>query len=138
MSAKNAGTVAMCHQCPQKMRELLPHVTNVHKKYVAGTGCYIIPRPASGKLQCRLGYAEEVEWKNGEWHTRLVLNGDQTAHHSMLYVRGRMSNADYNEQGFHIPAPWTDVSSQRMYWKDWQNRYKVSGIYRIKLYTYPR
>ena len=105
---------------------------------VAGTGCYITPRAADGKLECRLGYAEEVERKNGEWHTRLVLNGDQTAHHSMLYVRGRMPNADFDELGFHIPAPWTDVSSQRMYWKDWQNRYKVSGIYRIKLYTYPR
>ncbi len=103
----------------------------------AGVGCTITPKSVKPGMECRIGYAEELEWKNGQWHTKVILNGDQTAHHSLLYLRGRMPNASYKEYGFDIPAPFTDVSSQRMYWPDWQKRFKYSGIYRIKLYTYP-
>ena len=104
---------------------------------IAGVGSTITPTSAKPGLECRIGYAEELEWKDGQWHTKVILNGDQTAHHSLLYLRGRMPNAPYKEYGFDIPAPFTDVSSQRMYWPDWQKRFKYSGIYRIKLYTYP-
>ncbi|MGN0047425.1 MAG: DUF5597 domain-containing protein [Bacteroides sp.] len=102
----------------------------------AGRGAYITlesAHPTDTEKPC-IGYAEEVERQGEQWITKVVLNGDQTNNHRMLYLRGRMPNADYREGGFDIPAPWTDVSHQRMYWPEWQQRFKVSGIYRIRTF----
>ena len=106
----------------------------------AGVGAWITVDDATGKSATRptIGFAEEVELKDGEWQTRVVLNGDQTYNHRLLYLRGRMPNEPYQENGFNVPAPLTDVSYQRMSWPEWQNRFKVSGIYRIKLYDGPK
>ncbi len=104
---------------------------------VAGVGAFLNIHSLQKSRVCRLAYAEELKFEGNTPQTLLVLNGDETAHHSMLYLRGRMPNADYKEYGFDIPAPWTDVSSFRIYVEDWQKRYKVSGIYRIKVYSYP-
>ena len=104
---------------------------------VAGVGCFIKPKAIKTGMECRIGFAEEIEWKGSKWHTKVILNGDQTAHHSMLYLRGRMPNAPYKSFGFDIPAPYTDVSSQRMHLPEWQNRFKYSGVYKMSLYSYP-
>ena len=106
----------------------------------AGVGAWITIEESNPDSPTRptIGYAEEVEWKDGDWSTKVVLNGDQTFNNRLLYLRGRMTNEPYREKDFYIPAPWTDVSHQRIFWKEWQNRYKVSGIYRIKLYDGPK
>ncbi len=106
----------------------------------AGVGAWITVDDAIGKAATRptIGFAEEVELKDGKWQTRVVLNGDQTYNHRLLYLRGRMPNEPYHENGFDVPAPLTDVSYQRMSRPEWQNRFKVSGIYRIKLYDGPK
>ena len=106
----------------------------------AGVGAWITVDDATGKAATlpTIGFAEEVELKDGKWQTRVVLNGDQTYNHRLLYLRGRMPNEPYHENGFDVPAPLTDVSYQRMFRPEWQNRFKVSGIYRIKLYDGPK
>lgn len=102
-----------------------------------GVGTYIKPVSVDKEQRCSIASAEElVSSKNG-FKTKLVLNGDQTAHHTMLYLRGRMENADYELDGCQIPAPWYDVSYQRMHVPEWQNKFKTSGIYRMTLMTIP-
>ena len=67
-----------------------------------------------------------------------VLNGDETGHHNMLYLRGRLHLDDYTApDGTVIPAPAYDLSHQRRFWESAQARFKTSGIYRIRLYSYP-
>lgn len=102
----------------------------------AGVGAYITLEPVNPNDKKRpwIGYVEEVALENGDWKTKVVLNGDQTNNHRLLYLRGRMYNPDYKELGFDVPAPWTDVSHQRMYRPEWQQRFKYSGIYRIKTF----
>ena len=105
---------------------------------VAGVGCYIEFATRNTEETCKVAYAEEVTWKDNKWSTLFVLNGDETGHHNMLYLRGRMPNPDISYEGKNVPGPLFRPSYQRMHVSAWQNRYKVSGIYRIKLYTYPK
>ncbi|MBQ8098699.1 MAG: DUF5597 domain-containing protein [Bacteroidaceae bacterium] len=107
---------------------------------VAGVGGYLLPQAVnSDKQECKIAYAEELQLgPDGEWQTIYVLNGDETAHHNMIYLRGRMPLKDYKEYGFNIPAPLYRPSYQRMNNKQWQDPLKFSGIYRFKIYTYPK
>lgn len=105
---------------------------------VAGVGAYITFSSDDPNLVCKVAYAEEVQYeKDGSCTTIFVLNGDETAHHNMLYLRGRMPNEDLDDGVFKVDGPLYRPSYQRMHWALWQNRFKVSGIYRIKLYSYP-
>lgn len=104
---------------------------------VAGVGGYITFQSKKEGEVCKIAYAEEVEKGENGWEPVFVLNGDETAHHNMLYLRGRMPLPDYNKDGIEVDAPLYRPSYQRKDNPLWQNRYKVSGIYRIKLYTYP-
>ena len=103
----------------------------------AGVGVHIKPISVDQTKVAALAYAEELELKDGKLNTKVVLNGDQTAHHTLLYLRGRMENVDYEKGGFCVPAPWYDVSCQRMNNPEWQKKFKVSGIYRMKLMEIP-
>ena len=103
----------------------------------AGVGVYIKPISVDETKVTALAYAEELEFNDGKAKTKVVLNGDQTAHHTLLYLRGRMENEDYANGGFCIPAPWYDVSFQRMNNPEWQNKFKVSGVYRMVLMETP-
>ena len=95
---------------------------------VAGVGAWI-----DWDENCKIAYCEEL--KDGK--VIQVLNGDETAHHNMLYLRGRLCLEDYTSpDGTVIPAPEYGLSSQRRFRSDAQARFKVSGIYRIKLYRY--
>lgn len=104
---------------------------------VAGVGGYITFSSPKKGMVCKIAYAEEVERSENGWTPIFVLNGDETAHHNMLYLRGRMPLPDYRKEGIEVDAPLYRPSFQRMDNPKWQDRYKVSGIYRIKLYTYP-
>ena len=103
----------------------------------AGVCVYIKPISVDKTKVATLAYAEELKFNDGKVKTKVVLNGDQTAHHTLLYLRGRMENEDYANGGFCIPAPWYDVSSQRMNNPEWQNKFKVSGVYRMVLMETP-
>ena len=95
---------------------------------VAGVGAWI-----DWGENCKIAYCEEL--RDGQ--VIQVLNGDETAHHNMLYLRGRLCLEDYTSpDGTVIPAPEYGLSSQRRFRSDAQARFKVSGIYRIKLYRY--
>lgn len=64
-----------------------------------------------------------------------VLNGDETGHHNMLYLRGRLYLEDsIAPDGTVVPAPMYGLSYQRRFKPAAHNRFKVSGIYRIKLF----
>lgn len=103
---------------------------------VAGVGSYITFTSKKGEI-CKIGYAEEIERNGNKWETLFVLNGDETAHHNMLYLRGRMPNPDFEFDNIKIPGPIYRSSYQRMHREECLKRFKVSGIYRIKLFTYP-
>ena len=93
---------------------------------VAGVGAWIDFGPST-----RIAFCEEL--RDGKrWQ---VLNGDETGHHNMLYLRGRLSlEDDETSDGTLIPAPFYGLSYQRRFRPAFQERFKVSGIYRIKLY----
>ena len=92
---------------------------------IAGVGAWI---SVSGQIAS----CEEI--RNGKvWQ---VLNGDETAHHNMLYLRGRLYLEEFTApDGTIIPAPMYGLSYQRRFRKAEQERFKISGIYRIKLYS---
>lgn len=105
---------------------------------VAGVGAYITFSSDNPNLVCKIAFAEEVQYeKDGSCNTIFVLNGDETAHNNMLYLRGRMPNEDFDDGVFNVNGPLYRPSYQRMHWSVWQDRFKISGIYRIRLYTYP-
>lgn len=81
---------------------------------------------------------EGLEKDGDGWKTRVCINGDQTNNGHQLYLRGRMPNEEYTEYGFEIPALWTDVSHQRRFWHEWNNRFKYPGLYRVHMYTFER
>lgn len=99
---------------------------------VLGVGAWI-DFSAQGASNCKLASCEE--FYSGEvWQ---VLNGDETGHHNMLYLRGRLYLKDSEApDGTIIEAPMYGLSYQRRFIKRSQQRFKVSGIYRIKLYKY--
>lgn len=94
---------------------------------VAGVGAWIDFGPRT-----KIAFCEEV--RNGK--VSQVLNGDETGHHNMLYLRGRLFQQDYTSpDGTLVPAPMYGLSYQRRFRASAQERFKVSGIYRIKLYN---
>lgn len=94
---------------------------------VAGVGAWI-------SLGGNYGLASVEELRDGNvWQ---VLNGDETGHHNMLYLRGRLFLDDYvAPDGTVVSAPMYGLSYQRRFHKAAQERFKVSGIYRIKLFA---
>ena len=104
--------------------------TGTDEFLVAGTGAWIDFRN-EGSTFCKLACCEEL--RDGKvWQ---VLNGDETAHHNMLYLRGRLYQNDYDApDGTQIPAPMYGLSYQRRFKAAAHERFKVSGIYRIKLF----
>lgn len=94
---------------------------------VAGVGAWICFGQADG-----LASVEEL--RDGKvWQ---VLNGDETGHHNMLYLRGRLYQEDYwAPDGTCVPAPMYGLSYQRRFKASAHERFKVSGIYRIKMYS---
>ena len=85
---------------------------------IAGVGAWIDFGP-----RVQIAFCEEL--RDGKrWQ---VLNGDETGHHNMLYLRGRLN----------IPedGPYYGLSYQRRFRPAYQELFKVSGIYRIKLYN---
>ena len=112
-------------------------MTGENEFICAGVGAYIKPLSVDKTLRCSIATAEELVCSKTGFKTKVVLNGDQTAHHTMLYLRGRMENEDYESGGFRIPAPWYDVSYQRMHMPQWQSKFKTSGVYGMSLMTIP-
>lgn len=100
---------------------------------VSGVGAWIDFH--HGADICKLAYCEELE--NGKVYQ--VINGDETGHHNMLYLRGRLYLNDFEaHDGTTIPAPMYRLSHQRRFMESAHKRFKVSGIYRIKLYSYDK
>lgn len=99
--------------------------TSPDEYIIAGVGAWI---SFSGQL------ASCEELRDGKvWQ---VLNGDETGHHNMLYLRGRLYQDDFTApDGTVVPAPMFGLSYQRRFKKAAHERFKVSGIYRIKLYS---
>jgi hypothetical protein len=100
--------------------------TGVDEYVIAGVGAWITFGPNR-----KIAFCEEL--RGGE--VVQVLNGDETAHHNMLNLRGRLYLQDsVAPDGTVIPAPMYELSYQRRFRKDAQARFKVSGIYKVKLY----
>lgn len=100
---------------------------------VAGVGAWI--SFSGGEGIAKLDWCEEI--RDGKvWQ---VINGDETGHHNMLYLRGRLFLDDFTSpDGSVVPAPMYSLSHQRRFLKGAHNRFKVSGIYRIRLYSYSK
>lgn len=88
---------------------------------IAGVGAWI---------DIKLASCEEI--RDGKvWQ---VLNGDETGHHNMLYLRGRLYQEDFTApDGTVIPAPMYGLSYQRRFKAAAHERFKVSGIYRVRI-----
>lgn len=100
---------------------------------VAGVGAWIDFASGLGE-ECKLVSCEEL----CDGAVCQFLNGDETGHGNMLYLRGRLHLEDYEApDGVVNPAPDYGFSYQRRFWPEVHARFKTSGIYRIKLYTYP-
>lgn len=100
---------------------------------VAGVGAWIDFSSSPGEV-CKIAVCEELT--GGK--VSQILNGDETGHHNMLYLRGRLHLDDYTApDGVVNPAPDYGLSYQRRFWSSTYERFKTSGIYRIKLYSYP-
>ena len=100
---------------------------------VAGVGAWIDFASSPG-MECKIAVCEELT--GGK--VSQILNGDETGHHNMLYLRGRLHAAGYTApDGVVNPAPDYGLSYQRRFWPSAHARFKTSGIYRIKLYSYP-
>lgn len=96
---------------------------------VAGVGAWIDFGPVVKLASCE-ELRDGIVWQ--------VLNGDETAHHNMLYLRGRLYQDDYMApDGTRIPAPMYGLSYQRRFKPAAHELFKVSGIYRIKLFFGP-
>lgn len=100
--------------------------TGENEYLVAGVGAWI--DLANGR-----SIASVEELRDGKvWQ---VLNGDETGHHNMLYLRGRLYQEDFAApDGTLIPAPMYGLSYQRRFKNAAHQRFKISGIYRIKLF----
>lgn len=100
--------------------------TGENEYLVAGVGAWI-------DLARGRSIASVKELRGGKvWQ---VLNGDETGHHNMLYLRGRLYQEDCTApDGTLIPAPMYGLSYQRRFKSAAHQRFKVSGIYRIELY----
>lgn len=104
----------------------------------AGVGAYIEVGSKDKRQTVKYGMVEEIENKDGAWNRLFVLNGDETNHNNMLYLRGRMPLCDTTVLGKKIEGPLYRPSFQRMHNTAWTSRFKYSGIYRFSLYSYPR
>lgn len=104
---------------------------------VAGVGGYIefsIDKPG---MVTKVGYAEEIEFEeNGNESTLFVLNGDESLCDNHLYMRGRTINKTLDEDGMYVEGPIWRPSSLVMTSRGTLERFKYSGIYKIKLYSY--
>ncbi|MBQ9547998.1 MAG: DUF5597 domain-containing protein [Bacteroidales bacterium] len=100
---------------------------------VAGLGAWIDWERPDGR-QCKLAWCEEIR-DGAVWQ---VLNGDETGHGNMLYLRGRLWQQDETApDGTPVPAARYGLSHQRRFLALAHNRFKTTGIYRIRLYSYP-
>ena len=99
--------------------------TGTDEYVIAGVGAWIDFGPGVKLASCE-------ELRGGRiWQ---VLNGDETGHHNMLYLRGRLYQEDFTApDGTVVPAPMYGLSYQRRFKAVAHERFKVSGIYRIKL-----
>ena len=105
---------------------------------VAGTGAVFTFSSKKPDTVCKLSYAEEIEFDpEGRCNTLFVLNGDETSHHNLFYLRGRTPNIDFDNGEFKVDGPLYRPSYGRKDREDCLARYKVSGIYKIRLYSYP-
>ena len=95
--------------------------TGENEYIIAGVGAWI---------DIQLASCEEL--RDGKvWQ---VLNGDETGHHNMLYLRGRLYQEGFTApDGTLIPVPMYGLSYQRRFKDAAHDRFKVSGIYRIRL-----
>ena len=100
--------------------------TSENEYIIAGVGAWI-------DLAMGRSIASVEELRGGQvWQ---VLNGDETGHHNMLYLRGRLYQEDFSApDGTLIPAPMYGLSYQRRFKIAAHQRFKISGIYRIKLF----
>lgn len=100
--------------------------TGTDEYVIAGVGAWISFGEGS-----RLASVEEL--RDGKvWQ---VLNGDETGHHSMLYLRGRLYLPESDApDGTSVPVPLYGLSYQRRFKPAAHERFKVSGIYRISLW----
>ena len=100
---------------------------------MAGVGAWIDFSSIPGE-ECKISVCEELT----EGKVSQILNGDETGHHNMLYLRGRLHLGNYTApDGVVNPAPDYGLSYQRRFWSSTYERFKTSGIYRVKLYSYP-
>ena len=103
---------------------------------VAGVGAYITFQAKKKNTICMIARTEELVFKEHKMETLYILNGDETADNEKLYLRGRSLDWGQNARPGEQPPIW-EPSVQRMYWDVIENTRKVSGLYRISLYTIP-
>lgn len=102
---------------------------------IAGLGAHIKITPLDDRTLTQYAHVWEGHLKGTEWVTDCWLNGDQTGHHSSLYLRGRSNFSDdvipKNDEIFPMtnPAVWESANPEVL------KRTKAPGVYNVKVYS---
>lgn len=105
---------------------------------VAGLGAHIKFSSLTKGVSTQYAHVWDGHLDGIDWITDCWLNGDQTGHHSSLYLRGRSNFSDKvlpkNNEIFPMtnPAVWESNKPEVL------ERIKAPGIYKVKVYTYPQ
>ena len=105
---------------------------------VAGLGAHIRINSLVENVSTQYADVLEGHFDGLDWTTDCRLNGDQTGHHSSLYLRGRSNFSDkefpQKDEIFPLPNPavWEANKPEVL------ERIKAPGVYKVKVYTYPQ
>lgn len=105
---------------------------------VAGLGAHIKITSRDNKVLTQYAHVWEGRLDGTQWITTCWLNGDQTGHHSSLYLRGRSNYSDKVSpkagEIFPMPNPavWESAKQEVL------ERIKAPGVYKVKVYSYEK
>lgn len=112
--------------------------TSLDEFIVAGLGAHVKINSLTKGVVTRYARVWEGHLDGINWVTDCWLNGDQTGHHSSVYLRGRSNFSDKvlpkDDETFPMtnPAVWESTKPEVL------ERIKAPGVYKIKVYTYPQ
>lgn len=105
---------------------------------VAGLGAHVKISSLTEGVSTQYARVWEGHLDGTDWVTDCWLNGDQTGHHSSLYLRGRSNFSDTvaPKEGeifpMANPAVWESNKPEVI------ERIKAPGVYKVQVYTYPQ
>lgn len=101
---------------------------------IAGFGATVHVKSLEEGLIARFTHVNDGHLEKGEWKADGLLNGDQTDHNRVLYLRGRMIYPSHAG----IPAPSPNVAVSEKALQKVLGRKRIPGIYKAWVYTYPK